>query len=1194
MSNTTSADSGAGRIEAEVATALNQWITDHEPLSRAAFDHINRALIQNVGITVDHPTWGRNVQCRDADAEAFSQFAYEHDIPLIELDEDARYGDLHGYPVVGGIGWVPVLVTTDDSGSVTEAARRIHESYQAIGNTVPADFVNDGKILTDGGTARADTEPATDINTDALVGLAANEEELSWRYKTALAPHNFNSEPAGHVVIDEDYYSQTLVVRDWPDRPVYGFLDNLISFTMPSVETTVTTHFTGEDDRDAERELSNAAGSVKDMVRDYAASKWIPEYFVEKAAEMYGSIKRTQKTVRQSEYGLYTSQTYIEVRAPSTDHLDTAVSLIRSKMQSVNADAVPLKYDHDLGYQTAAPACKDYIGGETKMVGDGLSRLVPWTAQNLIEPGGIELGINEDTGDPIILDLWNRETGFNIGIWGTIGGGKTTTMTRTMTRSKMQYPEIPQVIIDPRQEFDGYAEAFGGKRLVIGSETGINPFMIEPISEEKRDELGEKAPLRKAKRRGMRFLESYYNFMGLPFEDKQGLWRDVVDVGFERREITEDPATHHYDNPTLADDFIPILEEAANSPQKFLRESLKDSDYAKGRVKKVATNILQNDVNALEEGGEFEHLAKETTVDIADIDVLVLDLQNYENDAAAGLVMEPLLVAILEQAKSSDEPMQLGIDEFHYMFHNTTSIETLKRAYRYSRHSTLSVITSTQTVSEFYTENESGVKQLTDSAKELISMMSVKIFHYSDEMDKELAGEFDMSEAEYSYHKDASTGDPTAQALLQVEKEGSFKLDVNFDDELNPREFALNQYDPTDDGYGLYEYLANYTDADGEDPCEWTWEIPIDGNGETGQSADIAEDGQVSEKGQLDNYSSPDIVIDSDTDTDGNADTDTGSERSSSGDGDESQGVPPRMPRSGFESDGQVREGESTEAETTKSETEMDADPPPTSESESEPELEPDYEKEQEQDTTTDDPSDKPTATVEFTSDDEDAIETADSDADDQSAEKQSYWGRIKKSVSSSFAHPAAGKTDPDLTDIGMVDKGRAAALRDAGFETVVAIYTADTGALAEVEGVADETFAEVIQDGAKQALDVSDAPVPPTAMDDTANASESEDETETESDHESEGEVEAEQQSSSTGVTRPVLTDIQQVGEDRAGDLRAEGYESVEDVATVGQDTLTEVEGVGGARAETMVESANDLLNEQPGDTVTDATGDD
>jgi ERCC4-type nuclease len=969
-------------------------------------------------------------------------------------------------------------------------------------------------------TARDD--PTSVLNDEALVGLAADDDELSWRYKTTLAPDSYKRhDECGEI--DGEYYTKTLEVRDWPAIPRHGFFDKVASLSMPKVDVTLSTHLTGEDERDADRNLSEAADSLKHKVKDFAKNKWIPDYFVEEAVEEYADIKRTQNTVSASEYGLYTSHTYIEVRAPTQEKLSTAVSRIRSRMQDVSADAKPLKYHSQLGYQTAAPACEDYVGGKTKMTGDGLSRLIPWTARNLIEPGGIELGINEDTGDPIVLDLQNRETGFNVGIWGTIGSGKTTTVTRLLMRLKMKNPEMPMVIIDPKEEFAGFTWLFGGQRVVIGSDTGVNPLQIEETPPEKLAEIGEKAPYRNAIRRSMDFVRSFYDYQGIPFEDKQGTWRTAIQEGYRRRGITDNPDTHDADSPTLADDVFPIFEEMVNNPENFLRDALADVELSKEEMRKTANSILQNDIGALEEDGEFEHLSQATDIDLQNVDVLYLDLQNYESETTAGLMMGPLLTAVLELAKKEDEPMALGMDEFHYMLHNSSSLETLKQGYRHSRHSDLSMITATQSVKEFFTESDDGSgQQLTESASTLTKLMSVKIWHYLEEMNDEWASEFDMSEAEQQHIDDASTGDPTAQALLQTQKEGSYRLSVNFSDKLNPREFAMNQYDPTDHGADPLAYLDGYTDRDGRDVTEWTW---------PGMTESTQPDEPAAETGTELGDGTRVTTDVADVDTTPAAEADTSEQAT----------------------DEPANDGESA----------ADKADPSFNESESE-----------------------------------------EPESEDESA---GFASRLKTSVSSAVGSsddPTDSDMDeePSLTDIhGMVTARMAANLHDVGYESVLDVFEADNTALAEVEGI-DVTKAAFIRRQAANTLgrssSVVESPEATEGREDAADAESSERQPEgappSDSPADAESDDAAEHSSESTDDSQPALTDIREVGSDRADALREAGFETVEDVAAASESSLTDVESIGAARVETISESATALLNERSEEAGADATGGD
>lgn len=87
-------------------------------------------------------------------------------------------------------------------------------------------------------------------------------------------------------------------------------------------------------------------------------------------------------------------------------------------------------------------------------------------------------------------------------------------------------------------------------------------------------------------------------------------------------------------------------------PEKHVEDELDDVDLSKDELQKTANDIYQNDIGALKEDGEFAHLSQETSIpDLQEIDVLYLDLQNYESETTAGLMMGPLVTAVLELAK---------------------------------------------------------------------------------------------------------------------------------------------------------------------------------------------------------------------------------------------------------------------------------------------------------------------------------------------------------------------------------------------------------------------------------------------------------------------------------------------------------------------------------------------------------------
>jgi hypothetical protein len=233
-------------------------------------------------------------------------------------------------------------------------------------------------------------------------------------------------------------------------------------------------------------------------------------------------------------------------------------------------------------------------------------------------------------------------------------------------------------------------------------------------------------------------------------------------------------------------------------------------------------SILNNDVEPFRENGKYEHLTRPTELDFEQNDLLYLDLQRQEaSSGEKGLMMQLLVNQIYEHAKASEHPTLMPIDESHYMLRQAADLEFLKQAVRHSRHYDLSIMFSTQTVSEFFAKSDEGEIELTENAEVIINNMSVQVFHYLKEMNAEWAAELGLSDAEMQYIREAEPGDKEigyAQALLRIDKEGCFPIKVEMSNDLNPREFALIQYDPSTHGEDLEAYLRAQ-DA----RCDWRW-----------------------------------------------------------------------------------------------------------------------------------------------------------------------------------------------------------------------------------------------------------------------------------------------------------------------------------------------------------------------------------
>jgi hypothetical protein len=675
-----------------------------------------------------------------------------------------------------------------------------------------------------------------------------NDKERNERYKSLLTPERIDPTPdPGHITLDpngETVHSATIWVDEWPDIPEDGMLREIFAYGKAGVDVTISTHLTGLDKSDAKSDLRNTVNSLQAKWKDAEKKDHIT---ADRKKRNYETARDVKDALEDSDHGLFDVGCYITVQANKLSHMNEAVNAIKTRLSEAPAHARGIRadYNHLAGFRSGAPVAEDRLDKRTKMRGDGLAALFPYANNNLAEPGGIEVGTHENRQEPTVLNIFDpkhRSTGYDFGIIGKKGSGKTITMGQIIHRQKLKHPETDVVVIDPLQEYAGLCELFGGERVVIGGDTAINPFHIEPTPPEKLAEVGRDTPYKDAIRRDMDFVESYYDMEGLDdFSDKRGTWERAIKIAHERKGITMDPNTHGNESPTPLD-AREVFVDMAQSAGDFVDEDLEDVEKAVEDREDTAISILNNDLEPFSGNGKYEHLTRQTEIDMEESGFLYLDLQQYENEQdSGGLMMELLVSQVYEQAKVHDHPSMLAIDESHYMLRRSSSMESLKQASRHGRHYDLSLGFGTHSLKEFFDESGDGSEtQLTDNAEIIINNMAFMFFLFLDEMNEDWAGELGLSKREMGYIQDAKPGNEErgySQALLKVDEKGCYPLHIEMSDDLNPREFAMLRYDQSNHPNDLGEYLERFDDS-----CAWSWAEDDYGFRRTGDAHDTAED----------------------------------------------------------------------------------------------------------------------------------------------------------------------------------------------------------------------------------------------------------------------------------------------------------------------------------------------------------------
>ena len=194
------------------------------------------------------------------------------------------------------------------------------------------------------------------------------------------------------------------------------------------------------------------------------------------AAQEYEKLERAEESVRRTNSGLFHCRVICVLLGWNNKDLKNAIKAFR------NAASIS-------GCQFATQAARQgamlRIGWGKTLTFDlgSMSCLYSMVSGDMLEvPNGLVLGINTDSGAPVIFDFQKR-TNYNVAIIGTSGSGKSFTAKMILRRILEKYPDSLCFVIDPMGEYYDIAHVFGLERIQItgSDELGFDPFkLLEP------------------------------------------------------------------------------------------------------------------------------------------------------------------------------------------------------------------------------------------------------------------------------------------------------------------------------------------------------------------------------------------------------------------------------------------------------------------------------------------------------------------------------------------------------------------------------------------------------------------------------------------------------------------------------------------------------------------------------------------
>lgn len=560
-----------------------------------------------------------------------------------------------------------------------------------------------------------------------------------------------------------DQWGRALFVDQWPDVARNGFLQPLFADSGRQVD--VTTHVRYRDQDTVEDDLDH---KLSDLKADEEHQRKRGSSIHQRVGDLKAELQEIYNTHLDGVPALDTSM-YLTVRGPTKRQVREDTQALRNDLAKnpTNMKAVTARRVQKQALQSASPVAKDYLNKNRMMMSKAVASMFFFGNSTFIEPEGSVRGFHAMNGEPVILDRFARETGYNWLVVGDVGSGKSVFSKTSNLRDMLNEQDSIFIMMDPLEGFAGVNEALNGERIVVGGSQGLNPLKINPTPSDVLRRTQGLDPYASKIEDVDSFFENYFALRNA--SDLFAKYRDTYDTikqeTYSQARITHIPYTHDRPSPTIrpvADDdgddddvddrddranMLDVAIEIAESPGEYADTPREEEHIRDGAV------WFKRQLEPFKPGGKYANLGGTTDIDVADHDVVYLDLQQMEGRKSIGLMIQLLISAVHERAKTADRKILFSIDESRYLTKNTANLQSLEQAVRHSRHFDLSIQFITQTIDEFFQRPE---------AKAIAENCSVKALFRTEGMDAQFGSMFDMNENEQQFVQKATAGSDAA------------------------------------------------------------------------------------------------------------------------------------------------------------------------------------------------------------------------------------------------------------------------------------------------------------------------------------------------------------------------------------------------------------------------------------------------
>ena len=337
-----------------------------------------------------------------------------------------------------------------------------------------------------------------------LHGITRPEEVMGFSYvwllaedslttKDFIAPSGYNWKPEhddSRAVYNDryqfgEYYGKVLYLRDIAPQ----MKDNLLSLLSDlDFDNAISIHVDAVEQREAVEQVQKQLAYMQKEKGDgmvNAVRMNLPAYMgvryeltnqIEDAEELLDNLHNYNQKI-------FKVCILIHTYGRNNAELDERVQQICNTVQQQTCRFSPIPFEQCAAMNSVLPLGKKWLALERTLLTVNTAIYVPFTTQELFQPGGLYEGTNARSKNLIMVNrkLLPAPAGM---VLGMTGFGKSFAVMQMMAGIMLRWPEDDLVIIDPENEYARLVEAFGGEVIEISasSKSHINPMDIWKIT----------------------------------------------------------------------------------------------------------------------------------------------------------------------------------------------------------------------------------------------------------------------------------------------------------------------------------------------------------------------------------------------------------------------------------------------------------------------------------------------------------------------------------------------------------------------------------------------------------------------------------------------------------------------------------------------------------------------------------------